>query len=106
MEAEEGPPVAKRARTYRMCEHCSKEVSVRVYKNHRRLYFNAASNTWTKEDQELSSSELSTVDFDIESPDPPIESSPEDSGGVEWGDEGEEHTENTTNEQAQFQCRV
>ena len=61
-------PVAKRRCMYRVCEHCGKEVSIRVYKEHKRLYYSTTTNSWTRVncDIPVSSSELSEVDCDVE----------------------------------------
>lgn len=51
---------------YRICEHCNKEVNIKVYKEHKRLYFNITTNSWTKEHQDISSLELSAFDSEFE----------------------------------------
>lgn len=81
------PPVRKRKCTlYRVCEHCDKEVSMRVYKEHKRLYFSTSTNTWTKENKAAnSSSELSGLDLDLdESAENVQELSFRESEGLEW----------------------
>ena len=57
-------PVAKRKCMYRVWEHCGKEVSIRVYKEHKRLYYSTTTNSWTRVhcDIPVSSSMLSEVD--------------------------------------------
>ena len=49
---------------YRVCEHCGKEVSIRVCKEHKRLYYSTTTNSWTRVhcDIPVSSSMLSEVD--------------------------------------------
>ena len=74
---------------YRVCEHCDKEVSIKVYKEHKRLYFSTSTNSWTKEydDQHLSSSELSGLDLELnESGENVQELSLSESEGLEWSD--------------------
>lgn len=52
-------PSAKRRR---VCEHCSKEVNIKIYKEHKRLYYDARSRSWVKEEQDASSSEITSID--------------------------------------------
>jgi len=68
-EQDEIVPVAKRRRSYRVCEHCGKEVNIKIYREHKRLYFDATTNTWAKDHDDVteSSSELSSFDdFDLD----------------------------------------
>ena len=50
---------------YRLCGHCDRELSVKFYKEHRRLYYDSERDTWIKdikEDSDCSSTEFSSVD--------------------------------------------
>lgn len=38
-----------RKREYKYCQHCDKELNVKRFKEHERLYFNKDANTWMKE---------------------------------------------------------
>ena len=63
-------PSAKRSKTnYRMCGHCHKELSIKIYKEHRRLYYDTANKSWVEDIESIdahaddcSSSELSSID--------------------------------------------
>ena len=63
-------PSAKRSKPdYRVCGHCNKELSAKIYKKHKRLYYDATNKSWTKDisdEDNLSSSEFSSLDeFDV-----------------------------------------
>ena len=40
------PKLKRRIITHRFCPHCKKELNVKTFKHHRRLFFDEASNTW------------------------------------------------------------
>lgn len=64
-------PSAKRSKpSYKVCGHCHKELSEKIYKDHKRLYYDAVKKTWAEDNPEGdgsdSSSEFSSLDeFDI-----------------------------------------
>ena len=85
---EEASLLSVKKRKYRVCQHCDKEVSVRVYKKHKRLYFSTSKNSWTKEeDQHLSSSELSSLDLELDESAEKVQNyCLGESEGIEWSD--------------------
>lgn len=63
-------PSAKRSKpNYKVCGHCNKELRAKIYKEHKRLYYDAANKSWVKDiidGDSLSSSEFSSLDeFDV-----------------------------------------
>jgi len=49
---------------YELCSHCNKEISNKVYKEHRRLYFDLSLREWNQEvlsDNDDTSSEFSSL---------------------------------------------
>lgn len=84
-------PVVRRRCSYRYCEHCDREVSIRVYKEHKRLYYDTITKSWTKDrtDPSPSSSELSAIEseMDIESEEDPVLNWSVESECLEWGDD-------------------
>ena len=55
-------PLAKRRR---ICEHCNRDLSIKLYREHKRLYYAVSSMSWVKEkcdEQELSSSDITSLD--------------------------------------------
>ena len=61
-------PRAKRRRKYKNCEHCRKDLSIKIYKEHKRLYYNPATKSWCKDldQQDDSSTEFSDAFSDID----------------------------------------
>ena len=64
-------PSAKKSRLdYKVCGHCHKELNLKIYKEHKRLYYNPVSKSWVQlEDDKCdvqgsdeSSSDLSSID--------------------------------------------
>lgn len=58
-------PPAKRRCSYILCKHCNKELSIKIYKEHKRLYYDQSNNTWTMTDdnvQQCSSSDFASMD--------------------------------------------
>lgn len=56
---------AKRVRR-QFCEHCNKELNLKIFREHKRLYYNSSSRTWVREGRESSSSEITSVEeFDF-----------------------------------------
>ena len=50
---------------YKICGHCNKELSDKLYKEHKRLYYHVANKSWAKhisDGDDLSSSEFSSLD--------------------------------------------
>ena len=93
----------------RFCEHCNKELSIKIFREHKRLYYNSSSHTWVRErceERESSSSEITSVeeyDFTANPCSPhnrdSYESEVRSSEAIDWDDcsqasVGEEHTEN------------
>ena len=33
-------------RTHKICPHCNKEINIKTFKDHKRLYYNEVSKTW------------------------------------------------------------
>ena len=77
--------------TYKVCPHCNRDLSIKKYKEHRRLFFDEDMQSWVQDfdtdlDRHSTSSEFSSLDdFEIgfgsstEKPnDPPSEDSFED----------------------------
>lgn len=63
-------PIAKRSKTiYKVCGHCNRELSFKKYKEHKLLFFDESTQSWTKDLDSFnsgSSSEFSSLDdFDI-----------------------------------------
>ena len=83
-------PFVKHKCSYRVCEHCSRELSVKIYREHKRLYYNPTTNTWAKDHEELSqcSSELSSEDIEVLNDQQIPEHS--ESDGIEWENESAE----------------
>ena len=50
-------PLAKRRR---ICEHCNRELSIKLYKEHKRLYYDVSSMSWAKE--KTASSDITSLD--------------------------------------------
>lgn len=49
--------------SYVVCNHCNKELRLKKYKEHRRLYFDDETQSWAKDsDQDSVSSEFSSLD--------------------------------------------
>ena len=46
MSARKKPRVS--AATHRICPHCDKELNIKTYRAHRRLYFDSQSKSWLK----------------------------------------------------------
>lgn len=61
----------RRLLEYRVCPHCKKTLNLKKFQEHRRLFFDAASQVWTKEvDRDTSSDscfELSDFEEDLPS---------------------------------------
>ena len=49
---------------YKLCGHCDKELSEKIFKEHKRLYYDLASKSWTRDESDEcnSSSEFSSLD--------------------------------------------
>lgn len=67
-------PAVKKTKVYyyKFCPHCCKEVSKKIYKEHRRLFYDNSEKIWTKEkamchnDDESCTSDFSSLDeFDM-----------------------------------------
>ena len=44
----------------RVCEHCGKDITLKIYREHRRLFYNQSNKAWVKDQEEaVSSSEIS-----------------------------------------------
>ena len=54
------PPTKRR----KVCEHCGKDIiTLKIYKEHRRLFYNQRNKAWVKYQEEaVSSSEISSID--------------------------------------------
>ena len=53
------PPTKRR----KVCEHCGKYITLKIYKEHRRLFYNQSNKAWVKDQEEaVSSSEISSID--------------------------------------------
>lgn len=51
---------AKRSKlSYKVCPHCQKELNIRTYKDHKRLYFNEETKSWFQTPVGNSDSEIS-----------------------------------------------
>ena len=66
------PAVKKTKLSYKFCPHCCKEVSKKIYKEHKRLFYDSTKKIWTKEqlmlhnDDESCTSDFSSLDeFDL-----------------------------------------
>ena len=47
----------------RVCEHCGKDVTLKIYREHKRLFYNQSKKAWvTDQEEAVSSSEISSVD--------------------------------------------
>ena len=50
---------------YRVCPHCEKMLKFKKFQEHRRLFYDAASRTWTKEiNSDASSSDIEFSDIE------------------------------------------
>ena len=83
----EEPPPKRRKQTYKLCGHCNKELSNKIFKQHKMLYYDPATKKWTEEldNDNLSSSELESLDeflIDENEPRPDSDATGCDS---EWG---------------------
>lgn len=96
--AERAPPTKRR----RVCEHCHKEVSIKIYREHKRLFYNENSKSWVIDRAEaLSSTDISSVDeLDLTVMSSDGKSATNDSDGdIQWdenSDEQERDNENGT----------
>lgn len=44
-------PTAKRTKSdYQICGHCHKELNIMIYKDHKRLYYDAVNRSWVQDD--------------------------------------------------------
>lgn len=63
------PPAKRSKPNYQVCGHCNKELSAKIFKEHKRLYYDGTSKSWAKDvidADNLSSSEFSSLDdFDV-----------------------------------------
>jgi len=68
------PAVKKTKFSYKICSHCCKEVSKKIYKEHRRLFYDNTKKIWAKEldklmlrtDEDSFTSDFSSLDeFDV-----------------------------------------
>ena len=57
----------RKCSNYNLCGHCNKEVNTKIYKEHKMLYYDAATKAWTKDDAEddLSSDLTSLDEFEV-----------------------------------------
>lgn len=55
---------------YRVCPHCSKTVSTKVYKDHKRLYYSKSDNTWIVSTLLTCAAVSSDEEADLPSPPP------------------------------------
>lgn len=59
-------PSAKRSKPdYKICGQCHKELNLKIYKEHKRLYYDAVNKSWVEDDaqgDDQSSSDLSSID--------------------------------------------
>lgn len=62
-------PSAKKSKpNYKLCSHCHKELNLKIYKEHKRLYYDPVKKSWVKDDKcdaqgdDQSSSDLSSID--------------------------------------------
>ena len=58
-------PAKRNKPNYKVCEHCSKELSAKIYKEHKRLYYDPVNKSWAEDlidGDDLSSSEFSSLD--------------------------------------------
>lgn len=56
--------MSSRKRDYKYCQHCEKELNVKRFKEHERLYYNKDTNEWLKEIVEASDQESEFSCFD------------------------------------------
>lgn len=65
---EKYPAAKNRKLSYKVCLHCNKELNIKIYKEHKRLYYDASKGVWSQEsllldsDKEECSSEFSSID--------------------------------------------
>ena len=58
--------------SYKVCLHCNKELNMKIYKEHRKLYYDANKGIWNQDailldsDNEECSSEFSSLDNDMD----------------------------------------
>lgn len=57
---------------YRVCPHCSKTVSTKVYKDHKRLYYSKSENTWIVSTLLTCTAVSSDEEADLPSPPPSV----------------------------------
>ena len=53
-------PKKRKVETYKLCPHCHKELNLKRYKEHKRLYFNDDTKQWLKEESRATVSESSS----------------------------------------------
>jgi len=96
-------PLTKRRRCYRLCEHCSKEVSIKIYKEHQWLFYDPVTKSWCKKQENLSqsSSDLSSLDgYDLQSDfDEVFGQEQSNSDSLEWENESQ-FSDELTSEQS------
>lgn len=51
---------------YKLCPHCSKEMSIKKFKEHERLFYDSCSRKWCVEEKDKSDSDESSVFSSIE----------------------------------------
>ena len=42
-------PVPKKKLIYKICPHCNKELNIKIYKEHERLYYDATKGIWSQD---------------------------------------------------------
>ena len=52
----------RKRKRYNVCPHCNKELNIKRYKEHKRLYFNEVTKQWMVEDQPKSLGDGSSSD--------------------------------------------
>ena len=60
----ESPCAKRRKANYKLCGHCDKELSMKIFKEHRRLYYDSANKSWIRDgnDDDISSSHFSSLE--------------------------------------------
>lgn len=77
-------------KVYRVCPHCDSEVSTKIFKQHRRLYYDYSTKSWTKENEEdVSSSDISSVEEYV------CHNNSNSESDIDWDENNMEVTEET-----------
>lgn len=57
------PVIKNRKLSYKLCLHCNKELNIKIYKEHKRLYYDSSKGIWSQDAVLLNSDDEGLSDF-------------------------------------------